>query len=147
MKHLHLRFHYDPDEIEDSLPAVSRYFINETSGLDVLEHLRLEGGFDLAWCPGLASLKRFKCLELGIIEEAVRCSVGLELDGMKTFSLLEGLDASAAAEEGQVGLLTALLMKEFASGPRMKIWYVESFDDLGYAEINEKFRCPCGERV
>src|SRR5271155_4787962 len=79
LKQLHLRFQcFEIVNAEDGMRklfwGVIQFF--RISHLQALEHLTFEGGFDLAWCPTLASLKRLKCFKLGITKRVIGCTIG-----------------------------------------------------------------------
>jgi len=108
--------------------------------LETLEHLQLAGGFDVAWCPHLASLKRLKCLQLIILKDVIGCTVGEEFYGVEAFPPLDGLKGCLENWAKADGLI-AILKKEFEVPPKMKISYV---DELDCQEFMEDSGCPCG---
>ena len=155
LKHLHLGFYRDsPGPVSESImQIISRSFMNfGFSHLQTLEHLRLGGGFDLAWCPTLTSMKRLKCFELGIIRDAIGCTVGDKFYGMKAFPRLDcfkNTDFGDLTDLTQAEGLTAILEKEFESVAELEIWYVDhDYDfDEGADFLNDDFRCLCGEHL
>jgi len=153
LRQLHLEFYgfsyeyYDDPRFESEMQVISRYVLNfGFSHLHTLEHLRLYGGFDLAWCRTLASLKSLKCLELGIVKIAIGCTVAGRFYLMKDFPQLEGLRMDFV-NLVEVDDLTAILEKEFEWISKIKIFYVKSGEDFERDLSVDHFHCLCGGSV
>jgi hypothetical protein len=140
LKQLHLKFQsldrYDEDDMQVISGGVISFF--GISHLQTLEHLRLECGFDLAWCPSLASLTRLKCLQLGIVKTAIGRTIGGKFFGMEEVSELQSLKKNGIADG-----MNAILEKEFEWVPKMKILYVD--DDSSFPDCfpMDDFSCLC----
>jgi len=160
LKHLRLRILCEKEEEsgeesqEEEVSGVSitelmsRFVINsELPNLTTLEHLSLEGGFDLAWGPRLAALKNLKRLQLTIHNDDVGCTIGGHFFHHSTFLELQGLmpcyDAWRNPEE-----LTAILKKEFDSAPTIRVSLLETWDHSVDDETQlEEFSSLCGDHM
>jgi len=153
LRQLHLEWHdvmnkdYDGHGFEWKMQVMSRSVLNfGFSHLNTLEHLRLYGGFDVAWCRTLASLKSLKCLELGIVKSAIGCTVAGQFYLMKDFPQLEGLRMDFV-NLVEVDGLTAILEKEFEWISKMKIFYFKSVGGFERDLSVDHFHCLCGGSV
>jgi len=137
LKQLHLRFQDVGSSRDFILKRISQHIINSSfSRLQTLEHLILDGGFDLAWCPYLTALKRLQCLQLATLIPNIGCTLREaypELEGLRDFLL----GRKKAAE------IIAILGKEFGLVPKFR--FVEGFYHPDFAM--EDFNCLCGEHV
>jgi len=110
--------------------------------LKILEHFKMEGGFDIAWCPYLASFKRLKCLHLVISEDSIGCTIGQQFYYLEAFPQSEGLLLFWENFTRQDGLI-AILEPDFEVVPKMKVSYVQT-SLLDIESFPEDFTCLCG---
>jgi len=127
LKQLRLRFLcYDTDGV--LIQTMSRCVIDPgLPNWTMLENLTLEGGFDVAWGPLLASLKNLKCLQLKIHDGNLGCTIRGQFFTEGTFLDFEALrpcfDAWRDPKE-----LTTILKNEFFTPPTIKVSFHERWD-------------------
>jgi len=153
LKQLHLMcVCFDVVKAADVMPRISRALMQVfgISHFQTVEHLKLEGGFDLTWCPTLASLKRLKCFQLGITKRAIGCTFGEQFYELGAKSPEEeNLERMVFANVTDTKGLTAMLQTEFKFVPKLKIWYT-GYPNQGPYDFEmyfpmEDWSCLCGK--
>ena len=153
LKQLHLRcLCFEVVEAAVGMPRISRALMRVfgISHFQTVEHLKLQGGFDLTWCPTLASLKRLKCFQLGITKHAIGCTFGEQFYELGAKSPEEqNLERRFFANVTDTKGLTAMLQTEFKFVPKLKIWYT-GYPNQGRYDFEmyfpmEYWSCLCGK--
>jgi len=149
LKQLRLRFLcYDTDGV--LIQTMSRCVINPgLPNWTTLENLTLEGGFDVAWGPLLASLKNLKCLQLKIHDGGLGCTIRGQFFTEGTFLDFEALrpcfDAWRDPKE-----LTTILKNEFFTPPTIKVSFHETrdcFDNMDEELVLRELGFLCGDYI